>query len=130
MNTDFNNISWGLAFVRETPLPPYKKWREVMYFTYIINGAAIDKTKFYIGKRADRTINIEAIKSRPVLDSFLNNNIKISTDETIFIDWNGNYFIGKKRDYYLPQNRVIIHRKKRKPIEEDEEEWIIKAGAI
>jgi hypothetical protein len=106
MNLDTEKNNWGVAFVRETPLPPYQTWRPVPYYTYLIDE---DRTKYYIGKRKDRPINIEAIKSSPIL-SFIFSTEKIEMDETVFLDWEGNYFIGKKDSLKLSEGRNIIYR--------------------
>jgi hypothetical protein len=107
MKTDTKKNQWGLAFVSETSLPPEQTWREVPYFTYLINKG---RKTYYVGKREDRPITIEAIESYPVLPSFTGSTVEIKMDETVFLDWKGNYFIGKKDSFELPEERKIIYR--------------------
>ncbi|MDR2384091.1 MAG: hypothetical protein LBD80_00315 [Tannerella sp.] len=105
MNINFKNERWGLAYVRKTPLPPDQTWREVPFYTYLADR---DENKYYKAKHKDRPIDIDAIESYLVI-SFIFSFIEIKPDETVFIDWEGNYFIGKEDSLELPANRNIIY---------------------
>lgn len=104
MNTDNLGYRWGLAYVRKSPLPPNKTWMEVPFYTYLIEQGP---DCFYKAMREDRPVDIEAITSYPVLQSFVGTNTYISPDETVYIDWEGNYFIAKEGRTDLTGRRII-----------------------
>jgi hypothetical protein len=91
--------------VRKSPLPPDQTWTEVPFYTYFVEQ---DTKKFCKAMREDRPVDIDAIESYPVI-SFVNTNTYISPDETVFIDWEGNYFIAKEDGIELPTPRNIIY---------------------
>ncbi|MDR2472396.1 MAG: hypothetical protein LBD53_02370 [Tannerella sp.] len=108
MKTRENNIRWGLAFVRKTLLPAEGTWTEVPYYTYEING---DRSTYYKAQCKDFPIDLKAIESYPILESFVACNYEIRPDQSVFIDWIGNYFIGKEDCFNIqPENITIIYR--------------------
>jgi hypothetical protein len=108
-DTEHQNQKWGLAYVRKSPLPPDRTWTEAPFYTYLTGE---DGTIFYRAMRKDRPVSVEAIESFPVL-SFIGSPVEIKPDEAVFIDWEGNYFIGKESDVERPVDRNIIYRGKR-----------------
>jgi hypothetical protein len=108
MNADYQNIRWGLAFVRKSLLPASQTWTEVSYYTYVIGE---NQKTYYKAKQKDFPIDLSSIKSYPVLPSFIGCNLEIKPDQSVFIDWEGKYFIGKKNCFNLqPENINIIHK--------------------
>jgi len=112
MNPNSQNKKWKLAFVRKSPLPPEDTWTEVPFFTCMADQ---DASKYYIAMQEDSPVNVEAIKSYPFYD-FQISSIKIEPDETVFIDWEGNYIIGKEDSYKMPAGRIIVRAYKNKNI--------------
>jgi hypothetical protein len=104
MKTNYQNQKWGLAFVRKSPLPPKLTWTEVPFYTYLTE---MDDTKYYRAMQVDCPIDIEAIKSYPVYDIKILS-ILIEQDETVFIDWKGDYFIDKENCRNLSDDRLIF----------------------
>jgi hypothetical protein len=107
MNIKSQDTEWGLAFIRESPLPPDQTWTEVPFYTYLMRQ---DKETFYKAMRKDRPVDITAIKSYPVL-SFVDFSIEIKPEQAVFVDWEGNYFIDKENSVDL-KNRTIVHENK------------------
>jgi hypothetical protein len=107
IKTDEETVRWGLAFVRKSPLPAEGTWTEVPYYTYIIG----DNKTYYKAKQKDFPVELTAIESYPVLDSFVPCNYEIKPAQSVFIDWRGNYFIGKTECFNLqPENITVIYR--------------------
>lgn len=94
--------------MRKSPLPPDQTWTEVPFYTYLIGE---NKEIFYTAMREDRPVSLEAIKSFPVanLINFPAGVVEIEPDEAVFIDWEGNYFIGKESDIERPLDRIVIY---------------------
>lgn len=111
MNVNPENQKWGVAFVIKSPLPPQNTWTEVPFYTYLIEEG---RTKIYRAMQKDCPIDIDAVKSYPVID-FSFATVPIKFDESVFIDWEGNYFIGKEDSYELPVDRNYIYRGKDLP---------------
>jgi len=108
MNLNSHNQKWKLAFVRKSPLPPKDTWTEVPFYTCRAeHGAGI----YYIAMQEDSPVSVDAIKSHPFYD-FQISSIKIESDETVFIDWKGNYIIGKEDSHEIPSGRTIVRTDK------------------
>jgi hypothetical protein len=109
MNAEPQNPKWGLAYVRKSPLPPDQIWTEAPFYTYLIGE---DKRQLYKAMRKDRPVSAEEVERFPVW-SFTDSPVAIKPDEAVFIDWEGNYFIGKDSDVERSLTRKIIYRGQR-----------------